>query len=70
MISAGGYNWMVLTLELWPRNEAVDWAQAVAAHPKHNVIVVTHSYLNANGTIYTSQRGLWRPPVPCTSTTI
>jgi hypothetical protein len=58
LFSAGGLNWMVLTLELWPRKEVVDWAnEVVAAHPKHNVIVVTHSYLNANGAIYTSNGG-------------
>ena len=50
--SAGGLNWMVITLELWPRREAVAWArQLVASHPKDNVVVVTHSYLTASGTI-------------------
>ncbi len=44
--SAGGVDWLVLTLELYPRVEAVDWAkQVVVSHPRHNVIVVTHSYL-------------------------
>lgn len=50
--SAGGTQWLVLTLELWPRAEAVTWARdVVAAHPQHNVIINTHSYLTANGTI-------------------
>lgn len=50
--SAGGRQWLVLTLELWPRVEAVDWAgTVVAAHPDHNVIVVTHSYLEGDGSI-------------------
>lgn len=49
---AGDRQWMVLTLELWPREEVVDWAeQVVTAHPDHYVIVQTHSYLNWNGTI-------------------
>ncbi|MGC4879296.1 carbohydrate-binding domain-containing protein [Micromonospora sp. DT43] len=50
--SAGGAQWMVLTLELWPRVEAVAWARAVvAAHPRHNVIVVTHDYIDGSGAI-------------------
>lgn len=58
LFSAGGLNWMTLTLELWPRREVVAWArEVVASHPKHNVIVVTHSYLSANGTLSTSNGG-------------
>ncbi|MBM0231276.1 metallophosphoesterase [Micromonospora sp. STR1_7] len=49
---AGGVQWMVLTLELWPRVEAVTWARSVvAAHPRHNVIVVTHDFIDGNGAI-------------------
>ncbi|MEJ5915154.1 metallophosphoesterase [Pseudokineococcus sp. 1T1Z-3] len=49
---AGGEDWMVLNLELWPRTSVVDWARGVvAAHPRHNVILVTHSYLNSDGSI-------------------
>jgi hypothetical protein len=48
--NAGGAKWMVLVLEMWPRPAAVEWAKdVVASHPTHNVIVVTHSYLNAEG---------------------
>jgi hypothetical protein len=48
--NAGGAKWMVLTLEMWPRPAAVEWARdVVESHPHHNVIVVTHSYLNAKG---------------------
>lgn len=55
LFAAGGVNWMVLTLELWPRKSVVQWARsAVASHPKHNVIVVTHSYLTAGGEIHKS----------------
>ncbi|MDG4797482.1 metallophosphoesterase [Micromonospora sp. WMMD1082] len=50
--SAGGVRWLVLTLELWPRRAAVAWAQAVvAAHPLHNVVIVTHHYLESDATI-------------------
>ncbi len=51
--SAGGLEWMVLSLELWPRKEVVAWAnKIVKAHPKHNVLVATHSFMMGNGTIY------------------
>lgn len=50
--SAGNANWLVLTLELWPRPAVVDWAaRVVSSHPNHNVIVVTHAYLNPDGGI-------------------
>lgn len=52
---AGGRNWMVLAFELWPRTEAIEWAkEAIASHPDHNVLIATHSYLNSNGSIFTS----------------
>jgi len=55
---AGGLKWLVLSLELWPRAAVVEWAKSVvAANPTYNVIVVTHSFLTANGTIYTSGGG-------------
>ncbi|MFC4822497.1 metallophosphoesterase [Dokdonella ginsengisoli] len=58
LFEAGGVGWMVLSLELWPRTAVVDWAKsAVAAHPAHNVIVVTHMYLDGDGSISTSNGG-------------
>ena len=57
-VNAGGYDWLVLTLELWPRPAAVAWAKTVvASHPKHNVIVITHSYLTYNGGIERTNGG-------------
>lgn len=56
--TAGGQKWMVLNLELWPRQAAIDWAKkVVAANSDHNVIVSTHHYLEANGSIGTSNGG-------------
>lgn len=55
---AGGVNWLVLTLEIWPRQSAVAWANSVVAgHPQHNVIVVTHDYLTDTGAISGSNGG-------------
>ncbi|GAA3620095.1 metallophosphoesterase [Microlunatus ginsengisoli] len=52
--TAGDRKWLMLNLELWPREGVVSWArQVVAAHPDYNVIVATHSYLTSSGAIYT-----------------
>ncbi len=46
---AGGTKWMVLVLELWPREEVVEWAKrVVAANPDVNVIVNTHHHLESS----------------------
>jgi hypothetical protein len=56
--SAGGLNWLVLTVELWPRTEVITWAKnVVATHPTHNVILLTHAFLEGNGALSTSQGG-------------
>ncbi|NNG36432.1 metallophosphoesterase [Nakamurella aerolata] len=50
--SAAGKDFMVLTLEAWPRPQVVDWAkQVVADHPNDNVLVQVHAYLEPNGSI-------------------
>ncbi|MDG9674449.1 hypothetical protein [Micromonospora sp. DH14] len=47
MFEAGGVRRLVLTLALWPRVEAVNWARSVVAtNPRHSVIVVTHGYID------------------------
>ena len=41
----------MLTLELFPRKEAVAWgAKVVRDHPNHNVLVQTHSFATGGGT--------------------
>jgi hypothetical protein len=56
--TANNTKWLVLTLELWPRAEAVAWAKnVVATHPDHNVIIQTHSYLNGDATVSSSNGG-------------
>lgn len=55
---AGGVDWLVLNLELWPRKPVVAWAaRVVAAHPRSNVVVVTHSYLTRRGKILGTNGG-------------
>jgi hypothetical protein len=55
---AGNEDWLVLNLELWPRPTVISWAGAViASHPNHNVVIVTHSYLNAGGGIEQTNGG-------------
>jgi Calcineurin-like phosphoesterase len=55
---AGDVDWIALTLELWPRAGAVAWAnEVVRTHPNHNVVVVTHAYLNGDGSIGGSNGG-------------
>jgi hypothetical protein len=56
--TAGGLDWMVLNLELWPRTGAVNWAKTVlAANPGHNVIIITHSHLTSSSGIEASNGG-------------
>ncbi len=56
--TAGGLDWLVLNLELWPRTGAVNWAKTiVAGHPNHNVIILTHAHLNSDGSIQQDNGG-------------
>ncbi len=51
----GSKTYMILSLENFPRQPVVDWAkQVVAANPEYPVIVATHTYLNTNGSINTT----------------
>lgn len=47
---AGEMDFLVITLEFKPRDEALAWAnQVVKKHPDHRVVVVTHGYLARKG---------------------
>jgi len=55
---AGGLSWLVLDVELWPRPQVVSWAKdVVASHPHDNVIVLTHAFLEGDGSVSTSNGG-------------
>lgn len=50
--TAEGADFLVLSLELYPRNSALDWAEnVIKTHPNHNVIIQTHHFLNGNGSV-------------------
>jgi len=47
-----GNKYLVLALEFGPRDSVLTWASNVVnAHPNHQVIVVTHAYMNSDGTL-------------------
>lgn len=49
---AAGEQWLILTLEFYPRAQAVAWAKnVVATNPDKNVVVLTHMYINGGGHI-------------------
>lgn len=48
--NAGGRNILVLFLELFPRGNAVTWAEGIInANPHSEVYIVTHAYINGDG---------------------
>lgn len=56
--TAGGLNWLVLTLEFCSRQAPVDWARTVLPrYPDHNVIILTHYHLSGRGEIATGNAG-------------
>lgn len=61
LFRAEGADWLVLTLEMWPRVAAVDWAERViASHPRANVIIQTHSFLDRTANIEGAGQSLTR----------
>ena len=56
-----GVPYLVIMLDYGPSDAVLEWANGViAANPKHNVIVMTHSYLSTKGT--TQNPGDSNPP--------
>jgi hypothetical protein len=63
---AGGKKWLVLALDWAPRDEIVTWAnEVVAAHPDHQVMLVTHAYMYYDDTRYDwaekDKKQTWNP---------
>ena len=60
MFSAGGRDFLVLTLEWEAPSYALDWARKVlAAYPNRIAILVTHSFVSINGQRKTTERRLF-----------
>ena len=55
---ACGTKWLVIGLELWPRDDVIAWAEReVKNRPDYNVIIATHAYLNHDGSIQQNNGG-------------
>ena len=55
---AGGYNWLVMTLEFCARSGPVNWASTILPqYPNHNVIILTHYHLTSKGEINDTNAG-------------
>ncbi|MBN2023435.1 MAG: metallophosphoesterase [Pirellulales bacterium] len=53
LFEAGGRQWLVIGLEWGPRDEAVQWTDAILAkYPERKAIVFTHAYLYNDSTRY------------------
>lgn len=51
LFTAGGRDWIVISLEWGPRDEAVAWAnQVLEKYPARKAILITHAYLWEDGT--------------------
>lgn len=50
-LTAGGVDWLILSLEFGPSDEMLEWANQIAASNKHRTIIVnTHAYMYCDST--------------------
>lgn len=57
---AGGTNWLVISMIFNPPDYIIDWAgRVIEAHPDHQVILLTHSYLEHKGRDVAGER-IWQ----------
>jgi len=48
---AGGFDWLILSLEFGTRNKILRWAdEVIESHPRHKVIINTHDYMYSDDT--------------------
>jgi len=58
--SAGGADWLALSLEYDPRDEALAWARGVVeAHPRRRVILVTHALVSPSSELSSIGINIW-----------
>ena len=58
--SAGGTDWLVVALEYNPRDEVLEWVNGItASNPGKRVIVLTHAYLEIDGTRGSIGNRIW-----------
>lgn len=58
LFELGGLKWIVISMELWARTSAYQWVdQVLTDHAQYNAIVITHSHLDGNAEIVTSNGG-------------
>lgn len=49
VFSRGDYKFLLFSMEYAPRTKVLNWAKSIIEkHPKHNIIISTHSYLSDN----------------------
>lgn len=59
LFSAGGTDWLILTLKFVPTDAELSWAQSIIhAHPERQVIINTHDYMNGTTRSAAGQR-IW-----------
>jgi hypothetical protein len=61
LFSAGGVDWLILSLEYSPRDSTLAWANQVASnYPSRRIILLTHDYLNYGDTRDLCGENIWR----------
>ena len=61
--SAGELDYMVVTLDFGAGDLVIEWAnKVIAAHPNHNVIIVTHAYMHRTGEMLANDNLCARKP--------
>lgn len=61
--TAGGYNWLIISLEFGARDTVLNWAaNVIEKHPDHKVILNMHAYLYSDNTRMSPDRNhKWLP---------